>query len=280
MNGDARSGSAVNTSGMTRRDMNGRTIVVVKLGGRTQADPALPGALAGLWRSTSGALVVVHGGGDQISVLQRLRGEEPVFVGGRRVTSAGDIELIRMVLSGSANKQLVASLNAAGVPTIGISGEDGRLLTAVPIDVDVFGYAGTPHAVDTAPLHALWSSGFLPMVSPVAANAATNPGGALNVNGDDAAAAIAVALDARELFLMVDVAGVLDADKHVLARLSLHDARALVAHGVAGGGMAAKLEACERALNGGVTNVRVGDLSAMTNPALGTTLHHEPTPVP
>ena len=97
---------------------------IVKLGGRTQNDPALPAALAALWRATNGGVVVVHGGGDQISALQRLRGEEPVFVGGRRVTTDTALELVRMVLSGLANKQLVSALVAAGAPAVGISGED------------------------------------------------------------------------------------------------------------------------------------------------------------
>ena len=89
-------------------------MLVVKLGGRTQNDPALPAALAALWQQSGRRLVVVHGGGDQISALQRLRGEEPVFIGGRRVTTDTALELVRMVLSGLANKQMVSALVAAG----------------------------------------------------------------------------------------------------------------------------------------------------------------------
>ena len=95
-------------------------IIVVKLGGRTQSDPRLAPALVGLWRSAAQQLVIVHGGGDQVSVLQRLRGEEPVFVGGRRVTTPLALELVRMALSGLSNKQLVAALNAAGARAGGI----------------------------------------------------------------------------------------------------------------------------------------------------------------
>ena len=246
--------------------------MVVKLGGRTQSDPALPSALASLWTATSGRLVIVHGGGDQISALQRLRGEEPVFVGGRRVTTDGALELVRMVLSGLANKQLVSALTAAGAPAVGISGEDGALLRARPTDPETFGHTGTPERVDRRLVDVLLAQGFLPVISPVATHDDQSIGGALNVNGDDAAAAIAVALDATELFLMADVAGVLDGDRQRIAVLSLDAAHALVASGVAGGGMAAKLEACSRALAGGVSRVRIGDLAALTEPDAGTSV--------
>ncbi|MES2522831.1 MAG: acetylglutamate kinase [Gemmatimonadota bacterium] len=249
--------------------------IVVKLGGRTQADPGLPAALAGLWASSGGALVIVHGGGDQISALQRMRGEEPVFVGGRRVTTAGALELVRMVLSGLANKQLVAALVAAGVPAVGISGEDAGLLEATPIDLGTFGFAGTPSRVDRRLTDSLLASGFLPVISPVARNADATVGGALNVNGDDAAAAIAAALGARELFLLADVPGVLDSAGARIASLSPQESQALVASGTAAGGMAAKLEAGALALDGGVAQVRIGDLAALTVPEAGT--HIRPT---
>lgn len=247
-------------------------ITVVKLGGRTQSDPALPDALARLWRARMGRVVIVHGGGDQISVLQRMRGEEPVFVGGRRVTTEGVLELVRMVLSGLANKQLVSALTAAGAPAVGISGEDAALLRAVPIDVPTFGFAGTPTRVDRRVIDALLDQGFLPVISPVATHEDQSIGGALNVNGDDAAAAIAAALGASELFLLADVAGVLDADRQRIAVLTLDDARALVASGIAGGGMAAKLDACAFALMNGVDHVRIGDLAALTVPLAGTAI--------
>ena len=246
--------------------------IVVKLGGRTQNDPALPAALAQLWKATAQRAVVVHGGGDQISALQRLRGEEPVFIGGRRVTTDTALELVRMVLSGLANKQLVSALVAAGAPAVGISGEDAGLLRATPIDQATFGWSGAPHTVDPRVAQALLAAGFYPVISPVAAREDATLSGAYNVNGDDAAAAIAAALGADELFLMADVPGVLDAEKALVQRLSLDDARAMVASGVAGGGMAAKLDACAAALAGGVSRVRIGDLAALTVPEAGTLL--------
>jgi len=245
--------------------------IVVKLGGRTQSDPALPATLAALFTSSRGQLVIVHGGGDQISALQRMRGEEPVFVGGRRVTTDTALELVRMVLSGLANKQLVSALTAAGAPAVGISGEDANLLRAEPIDVETFGHSGTPTSVEPKLVQTLLAAGYLPVISPVAANVDQTIGGALNVNGDDAAAGIAAALGASELFLLADVSGVLDRDKQLVTSLTLADARALVASGVAAGGMAAKLDACAQALVGGVGRVRIGDLVALTEPTAGTT---------
>ena len=216
--------TAINAAALasSKESDEARGPIVVKLGGRTQSDPALPTALAALWKACDGQLVIVHGGGDQISALQRLRGEEPVFIGGRRVTTEGALELVRMVLSGLANKQLVSALTAIGAPAVGISGEDATLLRAEPIDVETFGFSGTPTQVDTRLIESLLANGFLPVISPVAANSDVTVGGALNVNGDDAAAAIAGALGASELFLMIDVAGVLDADKQAReARLAI-----------------------------------------------------------
>ncbi len=253
--------------------MSANGLIVVKLGGRTQGDPALPAALAALWHATNGNLVIVHGGGDQISALQRLRGEEPVFVGGRRVTTPIALELVRMVLSGLANKQLVSALTAAGVPAVGISGEDASLLRATVVDLESFGYTGTPSMVNPAPVQALLNARLLPVISPVATSDDVDIASALNVNGDDAAAAIAAALGATELYLMIDVPAVLDADKRPIASLSLDEARTMVANGVAGGGMAAKLDACAVALTGGVSHVRIGDLAALSVPGSGTTIN-------
>ena len=257
---------------------NRQGLVVVKLGGRTQNDASLPATLHELWRATNGRLVIVHGGGDQISALQRLRGEEPVFVGGRRVTTPIALELVRMVLSGLANKQLVSALTAVGAPAVGMSGEDAGMLRATVVDLESFGYTGTPSRVDAQVITTLLDAGFLPVISPVATSDDPQVAGALNVNGDDAAAAIAAALGATELFLMIDLAAVLDANKQPIATLSLDDARALVASGVAGGGMAAKLDACAVALTGGVRHVRIGDLAALPVASAGTTVFGSSVP--
>jgi len=243
---------------------------VVKIGGRAQGDPQLIARLA----AASGrgeSLVIVHGGGDEVSALQRRLGLEPQFRGGRRVTSVEDLELVRMVLSGATNKRLVAQLLSAGVRAVGLSGEDAGLLTARITD-PAFGRVGGAMTAHTELLTHLWSGGFIPVVSPLGRDADDPLGGGLNVNGDDAAAAIAAALGADELLLIADVAGVLDAAGTVIAELDGTAAQALVASGVAKGGMAAKLEAGALALRGGVRRVRIGALRAITDAAAGTRL--------
>jgi acetylglutamate kinase len=241
--------------------------LVVKLGGRAQSGPALVRALASEWQRRGGKLAVLHGGGDEISALQRALGVEPEFVGGRRVTTARDLDLVRMVLSGAVNKRLVAVLNDAGAPAWGVSGEDASILEAVPLPPP-FGHAGAPAHVNPEPLRMLLAAGFLPVISPVARN--RDGEGALNVNGDDAAAAIAAALEASELLFVSDVPAVSAGDGSHLRSLTLDDARDLVASGVASGGMAAKLEAVARALAGGVARVRIADIHGVTDPNAGT----------
>jgi acetylglutamate kinase len=220
-------------------------------------------------------VLVVHGGGDVVSELQRARGITPAFVGGRRVTSAADVDVIRMALSGLANKRLVAALAAAGVPALGLSGEDGLLLTAAPSADARLGQVGEPARVNVALLALLLGAGYCPVVSPVSASSARD-GRALNVNGDDAAAALAAAIGAAELFFVADVPGVL-VDGAPVAALDPDEAAALVQGGTAAGGMAAKLEAAAGALARGVGRVRIGDLAALADPARGTQLTARPT---
>ncbi len=251
------------------------TAIVVKVGGRAQLDPGLPGALAAAWAASPGSLVVVHGGGDEVSALQRAFGATPAFVGGRRVTSAEDIELLRMALSGSANKRLVSALVSRGVAAVGVSGEDAALLTAAPIDPDRLGCVGDPRQVNVAVLEHLLAGGYLPVISPLSRSETPAAGSAaLNVNGDDAAATIAAALGAGELLLVADVAGVL-VDGCVVPKLAPVAVGQLIAGGAANGGMVAKLEAALVALANGVTRVRIGDVSAIHDSARGTVVSRD-----
>lgn len=242
----------------------------MKIGGRAQGDPQLIVQLAGA-AGRGESLVIVHGGGDEVSSLQRRLGVEPQFRGGRRVTSAEDLELVRMVLSGATNKRLVAQLLSAGVRAVGVSGEDAGLLQAHITDPG-FGRVGGAMTAHPALLTHLWSGGFIPVVSPLGRDADDPQGGGLNVNGDDAAASIAAALGADELLLVADVPGVLTDTGATIAELDGAAAQALIAGGVAKGGMAAKLEAGALALRGGVRQVRIGDLRAITDASAGTRL--------
>lgn len=244
-------------------------IRVVKIGGRAQQDPALIPTLVTAWRATPGALVVVHGGGDEVSTLQRAMGRDPQFIDGRRVTTEGDIAILRMALSGVVNKRLVSALVAQGVPAVGVSGEDAALLSAEPIDLATMGRVGEPAETSVKLVRHLLSGGFLPVISPVARDARSSSGDALNVNGDDAAAAIAAALHATELLLVADVPGVLEQGS-VVGTLAADRVPSLVAAGTVTAGMIAKLEASHRALVAGVSRVRIGDLSAITDVTRGT----------
>ncbi len=247
-------------------------MIVIKLGGRVQSDPRLIKALAARWNAEPGSFCIVHGGGDEVSSLQKQLGREPSFIDGRRITSDDDVELVRMVLSGSANKRLVSGLVAADVPAVGISGEDAGMIEAVAIDAKLFGRAGKPVSVRKKLIEALLSSGFLPVISPVARDAEATAGAALNVNGDDAAARIAAEMHA-ELWLIADVDGVLDSDRNVLPSLDAGDTNALVTAGVVNRGMHAKLEAGFEALGNGATLVRVAGLSALEQTQRGQGTH-------
>jgi acetylglutamate kinase len=246
------------------------TIRVVKLGGRVQQDRSLPHALRAYISAAAGNVVVVHGGGDEVSALQRRLGHEPRFVGGRRVTTADDLEIVRMVLSGTANKRLVGALGAAGIRAAGLSGEDGRLLSARVADGAPLGRVGERISVAPGILRDLMARRWVPVVSPLACDAA-DPTSGLNVNGDDAAAAIAAALRADELLFIADVLGVLVGDS-VRPVLGEDEARTLVGQGLAHGGMSAKLTAGFAALSAGVSRVRVGDAASLTDATRGTLL--------
>lgn len=243
---------------------------VVKIGGRAQADSRLTAVLREAWNADPGGLCVVHGGGDEVSAMQRALGREAAFIGGRRITSETDIELLRMVLSGVVNKRLVNSLLAIGLLAVGISGEDGGLIGAEPIDGASLGFAGRPIAVKADLLRTLLKAGYLPVISPLGYHATSPNGGALNVNGDDAAAAVAAALDASELLLIVDVEGVRGDNGEIASILSTEAARELTVNGIAVGGMAAKLESAEAALLAGVGRVRICNLAGVSDDERGT----------
>jgi acetylglutamate kinase len=244
---------------------------VIKVGGRVQRDPGLAAALARLFCSAPGGCCVVHGGSEVISTLQTQLGGAPRFVNGRRVTTSDDIEVLRMALSGVANKRLVASLGAEGIAAVGISGEDGSLLVARAMNAAVLGRVGAVVQVNDAVVRTLLAAGFLPVISPVAKDDASARGDALNVNADDAAAALAASLDAEELLLISDVRGVI-IEGVVAASLSDDEAAHAIESGVAIDGMATKLRAALDALQRGVPQVRIGGLEALLDPTLGTTL--------
>lgn len=244
---------------------------VIKIGGQVQRDPRLAGALAELWANAPASFCVVHGGGTTISALQAQLGGAPRFVDGRRVTTDADISVLRMALSGVVNKELVNSLSTDGIGAVGISGEDASLIVARTLDAERLGRVGAPVDVNDGLLRTLLAGGYLPVISPVARDGDAADGGALNVNADDAAAAIAIALDAEELLLVADIPGVI-VDGVALPAMSYEEASDAVASGIATEGMATKLRAALDALRRGVPQVRIGGLDSLLDPTLGTTL--------
>jgi acetylglutamate kinase len=242
---------------------------VIKVGGRPQADPGLPSLVAQSCDEAPGSTMIVHGGGDEISALQKAFGITPSFVDGRRVTTDADIDIVRMALSGVSNKRLVAALAERGINAIGLSGEDGALIEARPIDRERLGHVGSPTRINTEFLKALLSAGYVPVISPVSRGVGGTSSIALNVNGDDAAAAIAVDLGADELLLVVDVEGVMQ-DGEVLGEVDADRAQGMLDDGSAAGGMRAKLQAAVLAATAGVARVRIGSINAITNSNLGT----------
>jgi acetylglutamate kinase len=242
-------------------------IVVVKYGGHAMGAEDLAREFARdivLLEQTAINPVVVHGGGPQIEAMLKQVGVEPHYAAGLRITDAKTLEIVEMVLAGSINKQMVGYINDAGGKAIGLCGKDGnmvvaRKLTRTVIDPDSaiekvvdLGFVGEPDKVDTTVLDTILGRNLIPVLAPVAAAA---HGGTFNVNADTFAGAIAGALKAKRLLLLTDVPGVLDKSNSLIKKLSVDDARRLIADGTISGGMIPKVETCIEALDRGVEGV-------------------------
>ncbi len=225
--------------------------IVIKFGGHTMTDPALRDAFArDLAPLAAGGrkCVVVHGGGPQISSLLKRLSIESRFEQGLRVTDDAAMEAVEMALSAQVNKELVSAMTAAGVAACGISGRDGAPLLRARVRDAKLGRVGDVTHVEPGIISCLVSGGFMPVVSPIAED---EQGGALNINADTAAGAIAGALQAEFFVLMSDVPGVLDAGKNLLRELTAADIQALKDEGTICGGMIPKVDSCLHALNMG-----------------------------
>lgn len=244
---------------------------VVKVGGNLADDAAWMRAVAAAIAGSGTPTVLVHGGGKEVSQLQRALGEEPEFRDGLRVTTPRALEAVRMVLSGAVNKRWVSALVTAGADAVGISGEDGGLLEARVSHGGALGRTGELHTVRAPLLMTLLDAGLTPVISPVSRGP---DGEGLNVNADDAAAAIAATLGASELLFVSDVACV-RGEHGPVAALDADAAEALLGSGVASGGMRPKLRAAFAAAWGGVHRVRIGDLEMLADGDVGTRIEME-----
>lgn len=249
--------------------------VVVKVGGHEVDDRAWTARLAAAIAGAGRPVVVVHGGGKEVSEVQRVLGAEPEWKDGLRVTTPEALRAVAMVLSGVVNKRLVGALLDAGADALGLSGEDGGLLQADFARGGALGRTGEVTQVRAVLLRSLLAQGVVPVVSPVSRGP---DGGALNVNADDAAAAVAAALGAAELLLVSNVPAVLDGEGTPIPALAgTAEVEALIESGVAAGGMAPKLRAAVRCVAAGVSQVRIGSLEMLADATAGTrivTLSH------
>jgi len=243
---------------------------VVKIGGNELDRPEWMSACARAL-ATLGPSVVVHGGGQAVSAWSRRLGLPVEKRDGLRVTTPEIAQLVEMVLGGPINRMLVTALRAAGLDAIGLSGVDGGLLTAEPLqNGTTLGEVGQIVNVRASLLHSLLLAGLTPVVAPVAPSV-TAPVRPLNVNADQAAATIAAALEAQELLFVSDVPGV-TIDGVTQPTLAAAEIEAMIEGGVATGGMAARLRAAARALRAGVRAVRIGDLDMFEHATAGTRL--------
>ena len=259
-----------------------RKVIVVKYGGSAMADEELKKSVirdVTLLKLVGFKPIVVHGGGKEISSWIKKVGKEPRFVNGLRVTDAETMEIAEMVLN-KVNKSLVSMVSELGVKAVGISGKDGNLLTVEKkySNGEDIGYVGEITKVDTKILEDLLEKDFLPIVAPIGVDENFDT---YNINADDAACAIAKAMNADKLAFLTDIEGVYrnpDDPETFISRLTVSEAEKLIDDGYIGGGMLPKLNNCTDAIANGVNRVHILDgrkphsllLEVFTNTGIGT----------
>ncbi len=261
-----------------------RRIIVVKYGGSAMVDEELKRNVikdVTLLKLVGFKPIIVHGGGKEISKWVQMSGKEPKFVNGLRVTDEATMEIAEMVL-GKVGKQLVSLVEELGVKAISISGKDGKMLTCkkkLSKGEDI-GYVGEVTNVDAKILYDLIEKDYLPIVSPIGMDENYH---AYNINADDAACAIARAVNAEKLAFLTDIEGVYEDPEDpdtLISELTIDDARKLMENGNIGGGMLPKLTNCIDAIENGVSRVHILDgrilhcllLEIFTNKGIGTAI--------
>ncbi|MEA3001408.1 MAG: acetylglutamate kinase [Sphingomonadales bacterium] len=261
--------------------------VVVKLGGAA-LDAELDQALAQdvlLLRSVGVRCVLVHGGGPQVDVMMRRLNMVPEFKDGLRVTNAETLEVVRMVLVGKINRDLVGTINREALDdpvAVGVSGEDGGLLTVTPRDSSL-GFVGDVSLVRASVLHRLLDEGLTPVVSTIGADAAGQP---YNINADEAARAIAVAMGAEKIVYLTAAPGLLEDvndESSLVPRLTSHELYERMESDGVTEGMIPKLRACAEAVDAGVGTAHIIDgrvphallIELLTDEGIGTMIRRE-----
>ncbi|HJM22000.1 MAG TPA: acetylglutamate kinase [Acidimicrobiales bacterium] len=236
-------------------------VIVIKYGGNAMADGALAERFAEdvvLMHQVGMLPLVVHGGGPQIGDLMERLGKEPEFRDGLRVTDAETLDIARMVLVGKVNRDIVGSINVHGPLAVGVSGEDGGLITAAARNPEL-GFVGDVASVDPTLLTKLFSEGLIPVMSTIGADAS---GQAYNINADTVAGAVAEAIGAEKVVYLTDVEGLYEdfSDKNSLIRqISANELQGKIDSGRVTDGMIPKIEACISAVNNGVTSAHLLD---------------------
>ena len=265
------------------RAFYGKTLVI-KYGGKAMVDEALKEHFAEdivLMKYVGVNPVIVHGGGPQINRMMKRLSKEPTFIDGVRVTDAETMEIVEMVLGGLVNKEIVALINRQDGRAVGLTGKDGRLITAKPFknnasrkEVDL-GQVGQVESVDPRILSSLQEANFIPVISPIGVG---RDGRTYNINADWVAGHIASALAAEKLLILTDVAGILNGKKKLIPTLSRKEAMKLIRRGAIQGGMLPKVQACLGGLEGGVLKAHIIDgriqhallLEVFTDQGIGT----------
>ena len=261
------------------QEYNGK-IVVVKYGGNAMINEELKRAVMGdlvLLQLIGVKVVLVHGGGPEISDMLKALGKKSAFIDGLRVTDADTVDVVQMVLAGKISKSLVNLLGSLGGKAVGLSGMDGQMIQAKKLD-EVHGYVGEITHVNTAPILDVLEKGYIPVISTLACDAAGNT---YNINADTAAARIAGCLRAESFISMTDIAGLLrdkeDPDS-LIPKVQVSEAPQLIRDGVISGGMIPKVDCCIEAIRRGVKKVFIIDgriphailIEALTDEGIGT----------
>ena len=257
-------------------------IIVVKYGGNAMINEDLKEAVMGdivLLSLIGIKVVLVHGGGPEISDMLKKIGKESKFVDGLRVTDEEGMDIVQMVLAGKINKNLVNLLQNKGGHAIGLCGVDGHMIEAKQLKPEL-GFVGEVTDVNTQPILDVLEKGYIPVISTVGCD---NEGHTYNINADTAAARIAGKLKAESLISMTDIAGILrdkDDPSTLISKINVSDAPQLVREGVISGGMIPKVECCIEAIRQGVNKVFIIDgriphsilIETLTDEGIGTML--------
>ena len=242
------------------RRYNGK-VIVVKYGGNAMVNPELKEQVMEdivlLWL-TGVKVVLVHGGGPEISDMMSKLGKKAEFIDGLRVTDKETVDIAQMVLSGKINKTLVNLIQMKGGKAMGVSGIDGRLIEAKPKN-EKLGYVGEIENINIGPVLDLLEKGYIPVISTIGCD---GYGNVFNINGDTAAACIAGALKAERMIMMTDIAGILkdkDNPETLIPKITVKEAERLFKDGVISGGMIPKTDCCIKAIECGVKNVVIMD---------------------